>query len=169
MRGLSWTSGVSILVCVVGCALLFVPWLSASVAYVDPTPQADGTYKAKTMPTVQEVTGYRLWQGVGSAAVFLGVLVFLVVTGSLRPVPWWRSAAVLAAAACVVAAVVLGMRQPPPDLESDLDSGRLVIGRTWGVGNYTSLGCAVALMLVAALELRRSVARGQDRQAHGPT
>jgi hypothetical protein len=169
MRGLSWTSGVSLLVCVLGCALLFVPWVSASIAYVDPTPQSDGTYKAKSMPAAQEVPAYRLWQGVGSAAAFLGVVVFLVVTGPLRPDPWWQSAVVMAVGTAITAAIVLGMRQPPGELQSDLEAGRLVFGLHWEWANYTALGCAVALMLVAALGLRRSIARAQGAKEIGGT
>ena len=165
MRALSWTSGVSLLVCVLGCALLFVPWVSASVAFVDPTPQADGTYKAKAMPAAREVPAYQLWQGVGSAAAFLGVAVFLVVTGSLRPDPWWRSAAVMAVGAAVTALIVLGMRQPPPEVQSDLEAGRLVFGVHWEWANYASLGCALALVLIAALELRWLVGRARHEPA----
>ena len=59
------------------------------------------------------------------------------------------------------------MRYPPRGLESDLQAGRLVLGASWGGGNYATLGLAVALVLVSAVELRWSVARGRGRQEPG--
>jgi hypothetical protein len=167
MRVLWSTTGASVLLCIVGCALLFAPWASARVIYVDPTPQADGSYKAKALPTTEEVPGYGLWQGVVSAGAFLGVLVFLVVTGPLRPVPWWRSALMMAAGAGIAGAVILGMRHPARGLEIDLEAGRLVLGAGWRGANYVALGLAVALVFVAAVELRWFVARRRDHQEPG--
>jgi hypothetical protein len=167
MRGLWSTAGAAALLCVLGCALVFFPWCSASVMYFDPTLQADGTYKAKALPSIEEAPGYGLWQGVGSAAAFLGILVFLVITGPLRPVPWWRSVAVLAGGAAIAGAVLLGMRHPPRSFESDLQAGRVFSDVSWDPANYGALGLAVALVLVAAVELRQSVARGRDRQGQG--
>jgi hypothetical protein len=167
MRGLFSASGAYMLLCVLGCALLFFPWSSADVLYVDPTPRADGSYKAKGLPETKEILGYQLWQGIGSMAVFLRLLVFLVITGPLQPVPWWRSAVVMAGGVGIVGAVLLGMRSPAHDLESDLQTGRWVIGVSWGGANYTCLGLAVVLMLVAAIELRWSVARRRDGKGPG--
>jgi hypothetical protein len=168
MRGLLSTTGASTLLCVLGIALLFLPWASALVVYVEPTPQADTPYKAKGMPSTEVVLGYQLWQGGSCAAVFLGVLMFLVITGAIQPIPWWRSATVMAGGAAIVGAVLLGMRYPARELQTDIQT-RWVTSMSWGAANYASLGLAVALMLVAAIELRWSVAHGRDRKEPGGT
>jgi hypothetical protein len=87
MRKLASTSGIAMLLCVLGCSLLFFPWASVDVMYVHPTPQPDGKYKAKFRSS-ESISGYKLWQGMGCTAAFFGVLLFLFVTGPLEPIPW---------------------------------------------------------------------------------
>jgi hypothetical protein len=132
--------------------------------WVKPKPQPDGTYEAKSLPSSESVSGYELTQGMGCSAAFFGVLVFLLVTGPLEPIPWWRSAVVMAGGAGIIGAVVFGMRYPGERLESNLQTGRWILSTAWGAANYVALGLAVALVFLAAIEMRSSLARRRDRQ-----
>ena len=147
------------LLCLVGCGTLFLPWAEFGVMYVDPSSQADGAHKLKHMAG-ESLFGYQLWHGTVSAFGFLILLLLLLVTEPLRPVPWWRSAALLAGALAILGVVLAGMNYRYPAMESDLGAGRVVLGRT-GIVNYLALGLGAGLGLIAALELRARVAAGQ--------
>jgi len=151
-------TGIAVLLCCLGCGLLFGEWASATVLFVDPTPLPDGTYKAKAWPATEAVPGYRLWHAVVAAGLFLAAAAFLLVTGPVRPAPWWRPAAVLAAGAAVVAVVLAGMNYPYEFLSGDPGRGRLVAGSAWGWANYAALGLGTVLLLVGALAWRSWVA-----------
>jgi len=154
------TTRVAVLLCLLGCSTLFLPWASVLVMAVDPAPQADGSYKAKH--TVSEShAGYQLWHGAASAITFFALFLFLLVTGPLRPVPWWRSAILLLGAMCVVVIVLVGLNFRHPALESDLGRGRVILGGL-GLTNHAVIGLAAGLGLIAALEMRSRVA------ANGP-
>jgi hypothetical protein len=151
-------TGLGLVFCCLGCGLLFGQWASVSVLYVDPTPLPDGTYKGKGLPVTEVVPGYRLWHAVAAASLFIAIAVFLLITGPIHPDPWWRPAAVLIAAAAVVGVVLAGMSYPYAALDGDPSHGRLVAGTAWGWANYSTLGTAAGLLLVAALECRSWVA-----------
>jgi hypothetical protein len=89
MQRLSVTTGIALTLCAIGCILLLWPWdwAGASVWSVDPTPQADGSYKAHGLPVAETIPGYRLGHAVASAAVFLAAGVFLFITGPMSPTP----------------------------------------------------------------------------------
>jgi hypothetical protein len=123
---------------------------------VDPTPRADGKYDMKSLGS-ESVSGYKLWQGMGCTAAFFGVLLFLFVIGPLDPIPWWRSAVVMAGGAGIIGAVLYGMRNPAGLLESNLQTGRWIVGWFWEAANYVALGLAVALVFLGAFEVRSSI------------
>ena len=64
------TTGIAMLLCLMGCGTLFLPWAETTVITVDPTPQADGTYKAKSWVN-ESHPGYRFWHGAVAALTFL--------------------------------------------------------------------------------------------------
>jgi hypothetical protein len=146
-----WRARVStaavILLCALGVATLFVPWAHATVMYFDP--------EQKPGPDGRAYPGYRFWHAIAAAGGFLGVFLFLVVTGRLDPAPWWRWGAVLAAGGGIIGAVLAGMNSPHGVLESDMAGGRAVAARL-EIGNFLALGLASALMLLAAVELSRA-------------
>jgi hypothetical protein len=100
----------------------------------------------------------------GCTAAFFGVLLFLFVTGPLDPIPWWRTAVVMTGGAGIIGAVLYGMLYPAGLLESNLQTGRWIIGRFWEAANYVALGLAVALVFLGAFEVRSSIARRRDRK-----
>src|SRR5689334_14455249 len=108
MRG-SVLAAVALTLCVLGCALLFLPWAETMTLWVEPTPQPDGTYKALRLPSHELVPGYRFWHASAAAGGFLALLLFLFATGRVRPMPWWRPTVVLAVAVGVLVTVLVGM------------------------------------------------------------
>jgi hypothetical protein len=136
-------------------------------------PAVDGTHGRTVHPSAvargeaipienivrERLYGYQLWGGLASAAVFLGALVFLVITGPLRPTPAWRSAALLGAGAAGLGIVVAGMALPPAAFRSDEASARLVLAAGWGAGHYLALALSGGVLLASALELRRWLRR----------
>ena len=157
----SVTTGIALALCAIGCVLLFWPWdwAGASVWSVDPTPQADGSLKARGLPASEAIPGYRLGHAVASAAVYLAAGVFLFITGPVAPTPWWRPAALLGAGVSVLSIILIGMNYPYAAFKSDWPRGRLIQGPYWGYPNYLSLGAAAGLIVIAAVELRAGVAR----------
>ena len=154
MSGLRSSAGLVVLLCLLGCGTLFVPWADAAVAWLDPQKaQAPGNYWVKGFPIIESYPGYRFWHGVASALLFLGLLVFGVVTGGINPAPWWRSVVLLAGATGIIAVVLAGLNASHPAVASDVEGGRLVLPR-WGLGNYVAMALAFGLLVVAALELR---------------
>ena len=148
------TTAAVMLLCALGVATLFVPWAHATVMYFDPEqkPGPDGRIKAKEA-VFEAYPGYRFWHAIAAAGGFLGVFLFLVVTGRLDPAPWRRWGAVLAAGGGIIGAVLAGMNSPHGVLESDMAGGRAVAAGL-EIGNFLALGLASGLMLLAAVELR---------------
>jgi hypothetical protein len=171
MPRLSLTTGIALALCTIGCLLLFWPWdwAGTSVWSVDPTPQADGSYKARGLPIAEAIPGYRLGHAVASAVVFLAAGIFLFVTGPMAPAPWWRAASVLGAGVSVLAINLIGMNYPYAAFESDWRRGRLVQGPYWGYPNYVAMGLAAGLILIAAVELRACVTRRPHAEAEPAT
>lgn len=169
MPRLSFTTGAALVLCAIGCVLLFWPrdWASAAVWSVDPTPQADGSYKAHGLPTAEVVPGYRLGHAVISATVCLATAVFLFICGPLTPMPWWRPAVLLGAGAGVLAILLVGLNYPYAVFKSDWPNGRLVQAPVWGYSNYLSMGVATGLIVIATIELRGCVIRRHSSKA-GP-
>jgi hypothetical protein len=167
MPRISFTTGVALAICAIGCILLFWPWDWASVVVwsVDPTPQADGSYKAHGLPTTEVVPGYRLGHAAISAAVFLATGVFLFICGPLTPMPWWRPVVLLGAGAGALAIILIGMNYPYATFKTDWPSGRLVLAPVWGYSNYLSMGAATGLIVIAAIELRSCVIRRHSSNA----
>jgi hypothetical protein len=150
------TTGIALLLCLLGCSSLLLPWAQAIVLTVDPVPQADGSYKVKAWVT-ESYAGYRFWHASACALTFLGLFLFLLVVGPIRPIPWWRSATLLVCATSIIAVVLAGLNYQYGVVESDSERGRLV-NSNWGIVNYLVMGLAAGLMLLAALELRSRIA-----------
>lgn len=157
-RRLASTAGLAGLLCVLGAGTLFLSWADATVIHFDPSkpPQPDGSVKAlRVYP--ESYSGYRFWHAGAAAGGFLGLLLFLVSTGGLQPPPWWRSAVLLAVGGAITAVVVVGMNGRHAVADGDKDAG-VAVAMTWGAANYIVLGLAVAIMFVAAIELRGRIA-----------
>jgi hypothetical protein len=160
MKKLLTTSNLAMVLCLVGCALLFLPWGSAVIWTLDPTPQADGSYKLKSWPPASEsYPGYRFWHATACAVGFLALFLLLLATAPVRPVPRWRSVAILVVGGSVLALVVLGLNTEPAVFRSDMSEGRAVQS-TWGASNFVALGLGAGLMVLAALEIRSGIERG---------
>jgi hypothetical protein len=154
MRRLLTTSNLAMVLCLVGVALLFTPWARAVIWTLDPTPQADGSYKVKSWPpAVESYPGYRFWHATASAAAFLALFLLFLATAPMRPAPRWRSVAVLAVGGIVLAVVFIGLNTESSVLRSDMKIGRAVQSSR-GASNFVALGLAAGLMALAALELR---------------
>jgi hypothetical protein len=143
---------------VVGVGALFLPWADAQVIHFDPRtpPQPDGSLKALRMYP-ESYPGYRFWHAGAAAGGFLGLLLFLVATGGLCPPPWWRSAVLLAGGGAIAVAVVVGLNGRHPATTGDQEAG-VAVAMTWGAATYLALGSAVAIMVLAAIELRGRIA-----------
>jgi hypothetical protein len=154
----SWvsTTSIAMLLCLVGCGSLLLPWAQATVMTFDPVAQADGSYKLKSWLT-ESYLGYRFWHASVSALALLGLFLFLLVTSPIRPVPWWRSAAALIDGAGIIIIVLVGLNYRYDTLESDLERGRAVLP-SWSVVNYLAMGLAAGIMMVAGFELRSRIA-----------
>jgi hypothetical protein len=151
MKKLLTTSNLAMVLCLVGCALLFTSWGSAVVWTFDSTPQVDGSYKLKSWPPATEsYPGYRLWHASACAAVFL----LLLATAPVRPAPLWRSVAVLVVGGAVLVLVILGLNTEPPLFQCDIKAGRAVQS-SWGASNFVALGLGAGLMALAALRSGR--------------
>jgi hypothetical protein len=149
---------LAVLLCLLGCGTLFVPWAEAVIGRLDPQKaQTPGHYSLIALPIIESYPGSRFWHGVASALLFLALLVFLVVTGGINPAPWWRSAVLLAGAVCIVAVVLAGLNASHPAVTSD-EADRVVVPR-WGLGNFVAMALAFLLLVVAAVELRGRFAR----------
>jgi hypothetical protein len=163
MRKFLTTSNLAMVLCLAGCALLFTPWGSAVVWTVDPTSQADGSYKVKSWPPAAEsYPGYRFGYASACAAGFLALFLILLATASLEPAPRWRSAAVLIVGGAVLALVILGLNTEPAVFRSDMKAGR-VVQSSRGASNFVALGLAAGLMALATLEIRSEIARASRR------
>jgi hypothetical protein len=156
---------MALLLCVLGCGSLLLPWAQATVMTVDPVPQADGSYKMKAWVT-ESYAGYRFWHASACALAFLGLFLFLLVAGPIRPIPWWRSATLLVGAASIIVVVLAGLNYQYGVLDSDPEKGRMV-SSSWGIVNYLVMGLAAGLMLAAALELRSRIAGRYGEQMQG--
>ena len=54
MSGLRSSAGLVVLLCLLGCGTLFVPWADAAVAWLDPQKaQAPGNYWVKGLPIIE--------------------------------------------------------------------------------------------------------------------
>jgi hypothetical protein len=162
------TTGVAILLCGLGAAALFLPWADANVILFDPAkpPRPDGVLEGRRFYT-ESYPGYRFWHAGAAAGGFLALLVLLIAAGGLDPVPLWRSVVQLAIGAAVIGVVIAGMNHKYPVAEGDLAAGR-VVQLTWGPVNIAVIGLAVAVMLLAAVELRSRIA-GRGRVGDKPS
>jgi hypothetical protein len=158
------TTSVSIFVCGLGAAALFLPWAEATVILFDPAkpPRPDGALEVRQFYT-ESYPGYRFWHAGAAAGGFLAVLVLLVAAGGLAPAPLWRSAAQLAICAAVIGVVIAGMNYRHTMAEGDQEAGRAV-QLSWGPVNIAVIGLAVAVMLLAAVELRGRIAGRRQGQ-----
>src|SRR5205807_3966025 len=124
MRKLLTTSNLAMVLCLVGVALVFMPWAGAVIWTFDPTPQADGSYKLKSWPpAVESYPGYRFWHASASAAAFLALFLLFLATTPMRPAPRWRSVAVLVGGGTVLAVVLIGLNTEPSVFRSDMKVG----------------------------------------------
>jgi hypothetical protein len=143
----------------VGCTLLFTPWGSAVIWNLDPTPQADGSYKVKSWPPATEsYPGYRFGHATACAVGFLALFLLLLATTPVHPAPRWRSVAILVVGGTILVLVVLGLNTEPAVFRSDMKAGRAVQS-TWGASNFMALGLGAGLMVLAALEIRSGIVR----------
>jgi hypothetical protein len=157
MRRVWSTGGLGMLLCVVGCALVFFPWAEVQIVTFDPAaPQVP---PPKGSLVHEQLRGYQLWGGVASAAAFLGGLLLLVITGPLQPTPAWRSTALLACGLAASGAAVALMAFPPEPLKRSAEAGRMVMAYAWGYPHLLSMVCSGMLVLLAAVELRGWVGR----------
>jgi hypothetical protein len=65
-----------------------LPWAEVTVVLFNPAkpPQPDGSLTAQRFYT-ESYSGYRFWHAGAAAGGFLGLLLLLVATGGLAPVP----------------------------------------------------------------------------------
>src|SRR5262245_33730941 len=165
MRRWVSTTGVAALLCALGAATLFLPWAEATVVLFDPSrpPRPGGVIQAQRILS-ETYPGYRFWHAGAAAGGFLSLLLLLVATGGLDPVPLWRSAAQLAVGGTIAGVVIAGMNYQYAVAETDMAAGRLV-ELSWGAVNVVVIGLAVAVMLVAAIELRGHIGGSRREQA----
>lgn len=163
IRGWVSTTGLAGLLCVLGVGTLFLPWAGATVLHFDPSkpPQPDGRLKALRMDS-ESHAGYRFWHAGAAAGGFLGLLLFLIATGGLRPAPWWRSAVLLAVGGVILGVIVVGLNARHPVVEGDANAG-VAVAMSWTAATYVAMGLAAAVMLVAAIELRGWIADGRHK------
>ncbi len=163
MRKVLTTTNLAMALCLVGCTLLLTPWGSAVVWTVDPTPQADGSYKVKSWPPAAEsYPGYRFWHASACAAGFLALFLILLATAPLHPAPRWRAAAILLVGGATSILVIFGLNSEPDVFRSDMRAGR-VVQASRGAGPFVALGLAAGLMVLAALEIRSDIVRASRR------
>jgi len=150
-----------------GAGALFLPWAEATVVLIDPAqkPRADGSYQARRIYD-ESYPGYRFWHADATAGAFLGLVLFLAVTGGIEPAPWWRSAVLLTVGGAIIGTVIAGMNFRYAVAEGNWAAGR-VVELSWTAVNYAAIGLAVAVMLVAAFEFRARINGSRRKQACG--
>jgi len=144
MRGWLSTTFLSILICLLGIGSIFLPW-----GFVE--GRGGGGW----------LLGLLVWQGWVAAFLFLALLLFLIVTGAMQPVPFSRSLVLFLGAAVNLALLFVSFLVSLPSPGQIYGDRRQPDGQFIfaGYGSALGAGLAILLLLVSALEMRGCVIR----------
>jgi hypothetical protein len=157
---LSSSTGWAIIVGLLGAAAVFIPW--AEMLTVRGQLE-NGVIHSKDLPYHEWVYGTRFWHGYPTIFAFYGLVLFLVVTSPIKPVPLWRSIALLLAAAGILVLVAIGHEYNHSPALGDAPQQGIWVTYSWAIGSYIPFASALALAFLASLEIRARVAKSLQR------
>jgi hypothetical protein len=156
----------AIIICAVGTAVSFLPWIevSSSGLLFLLHPQANAFALARF--------GDPCWHGIGATGIF-GVLgLVLIATFSIKPINVWKTAAVFTSGVGVIVEICLLLSwayQPRPTMQTWSTAGKIISEEPVNVfyeplgGVFASLGCGIGLLLLSALQTRALLFRTQQK------
>jgi hypothetical protein len=160
-RFLASTTGWAMIFCLLGAAAIFLPW--AEARQYRGQFDADGVFHTKGHGFPETIYATRLWHGYSTTFLFVGLFLFLFVTRRINGVPLWQSLVLLAVAVGTLALLLVGREYNHAAFASDESAGKLV-DHSWTAGSCVPVAAALALVLVACIEMRSKVIRPR----HGP-
>jgi hypothetical protein len=159
----SSSTGWAIIICAVGSAAGFLPWIevsSSGLLYLfHPRLNAFALVRG----------GDPCWHGVGATGVFAVLGLVLIATFSTKPIHLWKTVAVLASGVGVIVEICLLLSwayQPRPTTQTMSVAGKIVREEPIHIfceplGTvFVSLAGGIALLLLSALQIRALLFRG---------
>jgi hypothetical protein len=158
------TTHWAIVLCLLGACAIFLPWAETLTyhGYLQ-----DGIIQVKGTPSRDWVYGSRLWHGYATTYAFFGLFLFLFVTSPIKPNPLWRSIVLLLAAVGILLLMVVGREWNHAPTLGDAPQDGTWMTYSWAIGSYVPIASAVALALVASVEIRGKIVMSLSRSHHG--
>jgi len=157
---LTSTTGWAIVLCLLGAGAIFLPWAETLTYHGH---LQDGVIQVKGFPSRAWVYGSRLWHGYATTFAFLGLCLVLFVTSPIKPIPLWRSIVLLLASVGILMLIVIGRESNHAPALGDAPQEGTWVTYSWAVGSYVPIASALALALVAGVEIRARVIKSLRR------
>jgi hypothetical protein len=147
----------AIIICAVGTAVSFLPWIevsSSGLLYLF-RPQVNAFALVRG--------GDPCWHGIGATGIFATLGLVLIATFSTKPINVWKTVAVFASGVGVIVEICLLLSwayQPRSTMQTWSTAGKIVREEPVNVfceplgGVFASLGGGIGLLLLSALQTR---------------
>ncbi len=163
---LTSTAGWAMVLCLLGAAAIFMPW--AETVTWHGHLEEDGVIRGKGFPFQDWVYGSRLWHGYPTTFAFLGLFLFLFVTSPIKPIPLWRSIVLFLSIVGILILLVIGWEYDHRPSLGDAPQEDIWVTYSWALGSYVPIASALALALVAGIEIRARVITALHRPQERP-
>ena len=133
-----------------------MPW--AEARHFRGHEDAEGVFHTKGFGFPEAVYPSRLWHGYPTTFLFVGLFLFLLVTRRINGIPLWQSLILLVVPVGILVLLLIGREYDHAAFASDEAAGK-VVAHSWTMASYTPVAAALALILLASIEIRGKVMR----------